>query len=78
MSFFEESKRRNVFPVGIAYTVVAWILIQALSVCLSAFHAPARVLKVSGIAGFPVVLVAWASALILDYSSNLVTQGTLS
>ena len=28
MSFFEELKRRNVFRVGIAYAVAAWLLIQ--------------------------------------------------
>ena len=28
MSFFTELKRRNVFRVGIAYTVAAWLLIQ--------------------------------------------------
>ena len=28
MSFFEELKRRNVFRVGIAYGVAAWLLIQ--------------------------------------------------
>ena len=28
MNFFKELKRRNVFPVGIAYTVATWLLIQ--------------------------------------------------
>ncbi len=28
MSFFKELKRRNVFRVGIAYTVATWLLIQ--------------------------------------------------
>ena len=32
MSFFEELKRRNVFRVGIAYLVGAWLLAQ---ICLS-------------------------------------------
>ena len=28
MSSFDELKRRNVFPVGLAYGVTAWLLIQ--------------------------------------------------
>ena len=30
MSFFSELKRRNVFRVGAAYLVVAWLLIQVV------------------------------------------------
>ena len=29
MSLFEELKRRNVFRVGIAYVLMAWVLLQA-------------------------------------------------
>ena len=32
MSFFEELKRRNVFRVGIAYTVATWLLIQVTDI----------------------------------------------
>ena len=32
MSFFEELKRRNVFRVGIAYAVAAWLLIQVTDI----------------------------------------------
>ena len=32
MSLFAELKRRNVFRVGIAYAVAAWILLQATDV----------------------------------------------
>jgi hypothetical protein len=28
MSLFEELKRRNVFRVGAAYVVIAWLLLQ--------------------------------------------------
>ena len=31
-SLFAELKRRNVFRVGIAYTLVAWLLLQAVDV----------------------------------------------
>jgi len=64
MSFFEELKRRNVFRVGIAYAVTAWVLIQALDIFLPTFEAPTWVMKVISavlIAGFPLVLIfAWA------------------
>jgi hypothetical protein len=32
MSFFKELKRRNVFRVGIAYTVPTWLLIQVTDI----------------------------------------------
>ena len=40
MSFFTELKRRNVFKVGIAYTIVAWLLIQVTSTVAPALHLP--------------------------------------
>ena len=32
MSFFAEMKRRNVFKVGVAYAVAAWILVQVADI----------------------------------------------
>jgi hypothetical protein len=32
MSFFNELKRRNVFRIGVAYAVTAWVLLQMLDV----------------------------------------------
>ncbi len=62
--FFGELKRRNVYKVAVAYAVVGWLLLQALSILLPAFEAPAWVLRVfvAGIAaGFPLALIfAWA------------------
>ncbi|MCJ7555807.1 MAG: hypothetical protein MUP90_02700 [Gammaproteobacteria bacterium] len=64
LSFFEELKRRNVFRVGLAYVVSAWILAQVADLALEAFGAPAWVLKsllVLLLFGFPVALIfAWA------------------
>ena len=34
MSFFEELKRRNVIRVGIAYVIVAWLVMQFADVVL--------------------------------------------
>ena len=63
-SFFAELKRRNVYKVAVAYAVVAWLLLQALSILLPAFDAPPWVLRVfiaTIAAGFPLALVfAWA------------------
>ncbi len=64
MSFFKELKRRNVFRVGIAYLVVAWLVMQVADVVINNIGAPdwlfQSILLVLGV-GFPVVLVfAWA------------------
>ena len=70
MSFFTELKRRNVFRVGIAYLVVAWLVMQVTDVVINNIGAPGWVfqviLLVLGI-GFPVVLIfAWAFELTPD------------
>jgi len=64
MSFFNELKRRNVFRVGIAYLVVAWLVLQVADVVINNVGAPGWVFQiimlVLGI-GFPIVLIfAWA------------------
>ena len=64
MSLFNELKRRNVFRVGIAYVVVAWLVMQVADVVINNIGAPdwvfQTIMLVLGI-GFPVVLVfAWA------------------
>ena len=64
MSFFAELKRRNVFKVGIAYGIVAWLLIQVSDALVPALHLPEWFN--SGVAfvliiGFPIALIfAWA------------------
>ena len=40
MSFFEELKRRNVFKVGVAYVIIAWLLAQVADLMLENFGAP--------------------------------------
>ena len=64
MSFFDELKRRNVFRVGIAYLVVAWLVLQVADVVINNVGAPGWVFQIImlmlGI-GFPIVLIfAWA------------------
>ncbi len=64
MSFFEELKRRNVFRVGIAYIISAWVLLQFADLVLGNIQAPEWVIKVFMLAlaiGFPLaIFFAWA------------------
>ena len=64
MSFLGELQRRNVFRVGIAYLVVAWLLLQVADIVLSNIDAPAWVFQtilLVLIIGFPIaVIFAWA------------------
>jgi TolB-like protein/Tfp pilus assembly protein PilF len=62
--FFEELKRRNVFRVGVAYLVTAWLLLQMADVVLGNIGTPEWVFKSILLVlalGFPVALLfAWA------------------
>jgi len=64
MSLFEELKRRNVFRVGIAYVISAWVLLQFVDLVLENIQAPDWVMKVFMLAlaiGFPLaIFFAWA------------------
>ena len=40
MSFVDELKRRNVFRVGIAYAIAAWLLLQMVDVVVPIIGAP--------------------------------------
>jgi TolB-like protein len=62
--FVTELKRRNVFRVGVAYVVVAWVIAQVLDLVTDSVGAPDWVIKVSLTllaVGLPVALIfAWA------------------
>ena len=64
MSFFDELKRRNVFRVGLAYVLVAWVTLQGADFVLDLIGAPdwvIRALAVTVAIGLPVALIfAWA------------------
>jgi TolB-like protein/Tfp pilus assembly protein PilF len=64
LSIFNELKRRNVFKVGIAYVVVAWLVAQVTELAAESFGAPEWVMQMLLIVlalGLPVALVlAWA------------------
>jgi TolB-like protein/Flp pilus assembly protein TadD len=64
MSLIAELKRRNVFRVGVAYAIVAWLLIEVASVIFPGLHLPDWTLTfliVLVVAGFPLAMIfAWA------------------
>jgi hypothetical protein len=43
--FFDELKRRNVYKVGVAYAVVAWLLMQIASQIFPFFEIPNSVVR---------------------------------
>ena len=62
--FFDELKRRNVFKVGIAYLIVAWLIAQVTELALDSFVAPDWIIKTVLfllVIGFPLaIFFAWA------------------
>ncbi len=64
MSFIDELKRRNVFRVGVAYVIVAWLLLQVADVVLDNIEAPTWLFQsilLLLVIGFPMALLfAWA------------------
>jgi TolB-like protein/Tfp pilus assembly protein PilF len=63
-NFFAELKRRNVYKVGIAYAVIAWLLMQVATQVFPFLEIPnwaIRLVIMLLIIGFPVALIlAWA------------------
>lgn len=64
MSLFSELKRRNVFKIGAAYLIVAWLLMQVAALAVPALRLPEWVTTFVVfilMLGFPVaLLLAWA------------------
>lgn len=62
--FIAEMRRRNVFKVGVAYVILAWVIAQVMELALDSFAAPGWVIKTVLtllVVGFPVaVFLAWA------------------
>ena len=60
LQFLEELKRRNVFRVGIAYVVTAWLVVQVVETIFPAFgfgDAAVRTAVIVLAIGFPLVLI---------------------
>ncbi|MEJ2534912.1 MAG: hypothetical protein P8008_05465, partial [Gammaproteobacteria bacterium] len=71
MSLFAELKRRNVFRVGIAYAVAAWIILQATDVVGEILELPAW----GGKLILLVLVVGFVLALILAWAYELTPEG---
>jgi hypothetical protein len=63
-SFSAELKRRNVYKVATAYAVIAWLLFEAVAVCLHIVEGPASLIKALAVflvLGFAItVYISWA------------------
>ena len=60
MSFFSELRRRNVFRVGAAYVVTAWLILQVVDTLGQILELPASIpqlILAALIVGFPVAVV---------------------
>ena len=70
MSFFKELKRRNVFRVGIAFTVAAWLLIQVTDIVFPRIGLPdsavTLVIALLAIGLVPALILTWAFELTPD------------
>jgi TolB-like protein len=71
MSFFEELKRRNVFRVGVAYAISAWVLLQVMDLVLDNTDAPDWVMDVFMI----VVLLGFVVALVIAWAYEMTPEG---
>ena len=64
MSLFRELKRRNVFRVGAAYVVVAWLIIQVVETIFPAFGFDDSAIRIAtivlAIGLIPTMIIAWA------------------
>ena len=70
MNLFRELQRRNVFRVGLAYLVGAWLIAQVVQLSAESFGAPDWIMKmliVFLVIGFPlIVFFSWAYELTPD------------
>src|SRR4029077_12980138 len=70
-NFFSELKRRNVYKVAITYAVVAWLVVQAASILLPTFEAPAW-----GMKAFVVLLaLGFALAVFISWAFEATPEG---
>jgi TolB-like protein/Tfp pilus assembly protein PilF len=71
VSLFTELKRRNVFKVGIAYAVMAWLVLQVADVILNNIGAPTWIFQVLLL----FLAVGLAVALVLAWAFELTPEG---
>jgi TolB-like protein len=71
LSFIAELKRRNVFRVGVAYAVAAWLVAQVIEIAADSFSAPEWVMQML----LTVLLLGLPVALILAWALELTPEG---
>lgn len=71
MSFFSELKRRNVFRVGMAYIITAWLIAQVAELAADSFLAPDWVMKMI----ITVLMLGFLVSLVLAWAFELTTAG---
>jgi adenylate cyclase len=71
MSLFTELKRRNVFKVGLAYSVAAWLVLQVAELAADSFEAPVWVMKML----ITLLVLGFPLALILGWLFDLTPEG---
>ncbi len=70
-SFLGELRRRNVFRVGVAYAVTAWLLLQVADIVLEAIEAPPWAMKTLLL----VLVLGWPLALVFAWVFELTPEG---
>jgi len=71
LSFFSELKRRNVFRVGMAYIITAWLIAQVAELAADSFLAPDWVMKMI----ITVLMLGFLVSLVLAWAFELTTAG---
>ena len=71
MSLFNELKRRNVFRVGLAYVVSAWVIAQVADLVLDNIDAPPWVMQ----ALLLILGLGFVVALIISWAYELTSEG---
>jgi len=71
MSFIKELKRRNVFKVGIAYAIGAWLVLQVIDVVVPILELPEWVAK----ATLLLIAVGFLLALVLSWAYEMTPEG---
>ena len=71
VTLFQELKRRNVFRVGVAYVVAAWVLLQVFDVIGEILDLPAS----GGKLILAMLIVGFFIALILAWAYELTPEG---
>src|SRR5437764_13954420 len=70
-TFFRELRRRNVYKVAVTYAVVAWLLIEAVSILLSTFEGRTQLLT----ALLVIVALGFGLALFISWAFDATPQG---